>query len=204
MTCTYSRDPSPATCSSTVSKGLRVRTTSASSRRYFSARAGGKKSKSVLPRMSARARPVVAQKRPLPNVNRPARSLRKMFCGSDSTSEWYSASDSRSASSARFRSEMSREMPKVPTTRPSESRSGIFVVSTHPSVPSGRVSFSSLPTTGRPVRMISRSSSNAGRACSSVKTSKSVLPATAAGSPRPRCRAIARLTRRNRLRSSLK
>ena len=52
--------------------------------------------------------------------------------------------------------------------------------------------------------MISCSSWNAGRACSSEKISKSVLPITEAGSPSPCRSAIARLTRMNRLASSLK
>ena len=55
---------------------------------------------------------------------------------------------SRIASSARFRAVMSREMPNVPTTRPSLSWNGILVVDTQVTWPPPQVSFSSLPTTG--------------------------------------------------------
>jgi hypothetical protein len=64
---------------------------------------------------------------------------------------------------------MSREMPKVPMMRPSRSRSGILVVDTQVTRPSAQTSFSSLPTTGRPVRITSCSSWKAGSACSRVK-----------------------------------
>ena len=110
----------------------------------------------------------------------------------------------RKASSARFVSVMSREMPNVPTMRPSSSRSGIRVVETHVTRPPSHVSFSSLPTTACSALMMACSSSRAGRACSSVKKSKSALPTASAGSPRPNRLARALLMRMKRLSSSLK
>ena len=87
----------------------------------------------------------------------------------------------RRASSARFHAVISREMPKVPTMRPSWSRNGILVVETQVTRPPPQVSFSSLPITGCSDSMTARSSSHAWRACSSVKKSKSVLPTASAG-----------------------
>ena len=50
----------------------------------------------------------------------------------------------------RLYSVMSREMPKVPMIRPSGSRSGILVVDTQRTLPSGKVSFSCTFTSGTP------------------------------------------------------
>ena len=87
ITCTYSRAPPGVTCSSTVSKTMPVSITAWSSLRYRPA-SSGKKSKSVLPTISSSGRPSSRQKFWLPKVKRPSRSLRKMFCGRLSTSEW--------------------------------------------------------------------------------------------------------------------
>ena len=110
----------------------------------------------------------------------------------------------RRASSRASVAVMSREMPNVPTTRPSLSRNGILVVETQVTRPPPQVSFSSLPTTGRSDSMTARSSSHAWRACSSVKKSKSVLPTASEGSLRPNRSARALLARMNRPSASLK
>ena len=96
-------------------------------------------------------------------------------------------------------------MPNVPMISPLSSRSGSFVVTTHVTDPSLRVSFSSFPTSGRPVAITSRSSRMAAMACSNVNTSKSVLP-TRSRVVRPGAYAAAQpaLTNRNRLSLSLK
>ena len=106
--------------------------------------------------------------------------------------------------SVRLRPVMSRDTPNVPTMSPFRSRSGILVVETQVAWPSGQTSFSSRPTTGRPVRMTSCSSRQACSACSAVKKSTSVRPTASAGSVRPKRAASARLTRVNRLSASLK
>ena len=56
--------------------------------------------------------------------------------------------------SASLRAVMSREIPNVPMMAPLRSRSGILVVDTQRTPPSGLVSFSSRPTRGPPVRRI--------------------------------------------------
>ncbi len=99
---------------------------------------------------------------------------------------------------------MSREMPNVPMIRPPASRNGILVVETHVSLPSGHVSFSSMPTSGLPVRMISRSSASAWSACAWLKKSWSVLPMASAVLPRWNRFAWASLIIKKRLAASLK
>jgi hypothetical protein len=83
-------------------------------------------------------------------------------------------------------------------------RNGIFVVMHHPTVPSGSVSFSTLPIIGSPVRITCFSSASAGSACSGVKKSKSVFPIASSGLVSPKSFAIARLMHRKRLSVSLK
>ena len=110
-----------------------------------------------------------------------------------------------SALSALIWAVMFREIPNVPMISPWSPRSGAFVVDTQVSGRPAKVSRSTWPTIGSPVRMISCSSANAAAACSSVNTSKSVLPVS---SPAARPGATASiqpsLTNRNRLIRSLK
>ena len=81
---------------------------------------------------------------------------------------------------------MSREMPNVPMTFPSLSRRGILVVE-HPALAAIDPGFFFLLAHERLARLASPAvrPRYAGRACSSVKKSKSVLPRASAGSLRP-------------------
>jgi len=95
------------------------------------------------------------------------------------------------------------EIPKVPITVPSASRSGSLLLSAQVSRSSCQRRRSSLPTTASPVAMMRSSSRRARRACSSAKKSASDLPTNSSGAT-PWRRALEVLTAMNRLSRSLK
>ena len=99
----------------------------------------------------------------------------------------------------------SRVIPNVPMIFPKSSTSGILVVDTQASSRPLKVSISTFPTIGSPLRMICCSSSKAAVACCSLNTSKSVLP-TSSSAARSGVYASSQplLTNRNRLIRSLK
>ena len=90
-----------------------------------------------------------------------------------------------SVSSMDFRSVISLDIPNVPISSPSRLVKGILVVDTHVLFPEFHVSFSTLPTIGLPVAIISSSSFRASFACSKLKSSKSVFPKTSSWEVKP-------------------
>ncbi len=129
-------------------EGARRRRPRTTPGRCSAGRRGGRRRASPSPCSWSNVWPVNAVQPGCSVSNSPEAGVFQTMATVASISDRNRSSPWRRASSARFPAVMSREMPNVPTMRPSSSRSGSLVVDTQVTRPPSHVSLSSLPITG--------------------------------------------------------